>query len=157
MTNSSPEIEKIRVILIGDVFWYPDVYFGIRASITTYLENYMAEIDLMEAETGEVGILRASVFHPHIVFIASDPPDMNVTDLIRRLRPAGTNGKIVTMLMSNDPQWIRATIEAGADDYVSLPVPIDGDNFYRLIRNLYDGDRITLRDQWLERKNLKSE
>jgi DNA-binding NarL/FixJ family response regulator len=152
MTSSSPEIEKIRVLLIGDVFWYPDVYFGIRSSIKTYLENFMSAIDLMEAETGEKGIAQANTFNPHVVFIASDPPDMGVTALVQRLRSANTNVKIVTMSMSNNPQWIIATIEAGADDYASLPVPVHGDNFYKLIQNLYDGTRITLRREWLERK-----
>jgi DNA-binding NarL/FixJ family response regulator len=156
MADSSNGTDKIRVLLIGNILYFSD---GIIAPNKIYLDKYKDEIESLEVKTGQEGISKAEIFNPHMVFIASNPfDDMDVIEIVHRLRAVKPFTKIITMSLANDPKWMFATIEAGADDCGCLPIPIlkdDHDDFYTYIRNLYHGTQVTLRDEWIQRNGNK--
>lgn len=75
---------------------------------------------LLEATTGEAGLVEAATRQPDIVILDLGLPDIDGLDVIRRLREWTALPIIVLSARGQEPDKIAA-LDAGADDYVSKP------------------------------------
>ena len=75
---------------------------------------------LVEATTGEAGLVEAATRQPDIVILDLGLPDLDWIDVIRRLREWTALPIIVLSARGQERDKIAA-LDAGADDYVSKP------------------------------------
>ena len=128
------------------------------------LKTHSDEIDYLGwAKTGQDGISKAKALNPDIVLVDGLLADMNMNSIyvVRLIREASESIKIITMSMSNNPQWIMNTIDAGADHYICQPMLGIGtnkyilmDNMYDAVKNLYYHNGISLREEMTMKKGL---
>ncbi len=86
----------------------------LRASLTTQ------GFRLVEATTGEDGLVQAATRQPELIILDLGLPDMDGLNVIRRLREWTTVPIIVLSARGQERDKISA-LDAGADDYVSKP------------------------------------
>ena len=139
-----PEKEKrIRILAITQE--------GFAQSIENNLAEHQDEVEFIgNSKTGEQGIRQAQLLSPDVVLIDAYTPDMNPIEVVSALRQSNANLHIITSSLPNDPHWIMASIEAGANDCISQP--LSSDDLYQLIHRLYHRTGPSLRDQHNERK-----
>ncbi|HSB70557.1 MAG TPA: response regulator [Candidatus Methylomirabilis sp.] len=99
------------VVIIEDE---PQIRRFLRASLATQ------GFRLVEAVTGEAGLLQAATRQPDIIVLDLGLPDMDGLDVIRRLREWTAVPIIVLSARGQERDKIGA-LDAGADDYVSKP------------------------------------
>ena len=75
---------------------------------------------LLEATTGEAGLVEAATRQPDIVILDLGLPDIDGLDVIRRLRE-WTPLPIIVLSARGQERDKIAALDAGADDYVSKP------------------------------------
>lgn len=95
---------------------------AIRNLITTTLENH--DYRFVTAENGEQAIIEVSSRNPEFVLLDLGLPDMDGTDVIRKIRTWTQVPVIVISARSEDTDKIEA-LDAGADDYLSKPFSVD--------------------------------
>ncbi len=78
------------------------------------------DFQLIEAATGEEGIVSAAMRPPDVVLLDIGLPDMDGFEVTRRLREWSTVPIIVLSARGQEGDKIRA-LDAGADDYVTKP------------------------------------
>jgi two-component system KDP operon response regulator KdpE len=74
----------------------------------------------LEAENGEGAIQSAAVNHPDLVILDLGLPDMDGTEVTRRLRE-WTNVPVIVISIRDSEQDKVAALDAGADDYLTKP------------------------------------
>ena len=99
------------VVVIEDE---PQIRRFLRASLTTQ------GFRLVEAVTGEDGLVQAATRQPDIVVLDLGLPDIDGLEVIRRLRE-WTAVPIVVLSARGQERDKIAALDAGADDYVSKP------------------------------------
>ncbi len=92
----------------------PAILRFLRASLVTQ------GFRLVEATTGDAGLMQAATRQPDIVVLDLGLPDVDGLDVIRRLREWTTIPIIVLSARGQENDKIAA-LDAGADDYVSKP------------------------------------
>jgi two-component system, OmpR family, KDP operon response regulator KdpE len=75
---------------------------------------------ILEAETGDEAIKVAAVHHPELIILDLGLPDMDGTDVTRRLRE-WTDVPIIVISVRDNEQDKVAALDAGADDYLTKP------------------------------------
>jgi two-component system KDP operon response regulator KdpE len=115
------EPEGASILLIEDE---PQIRRFLRASLGA--QGYR----LVEAVTGEEGLLQAATRQPDLVLLDLGLPDLDGVDVIRRLREWASIPIIVLSARGQERDKIAA-LDAGADDYVSKPFAV-GELFARL-------------------------
>lgn len=75
---------------------------------------------LVEAETGKQGLLEAGQCRPDVIILDLGLPDVDGTEVIRRVREWSAVPIIVLSARGQEKDKISA-LECGADDYVSKP------------------------------------
>jgi two-component system, OmpR family, KDP operon response regulator KdpE len=80
--------------------------------------------DVLTADTGEAGLDAAATAIPDCVILDLGLPDIDGTEVIRRLRGWSEVPVIVLSVRDSGSQKVDA-LDAGADDYVSKPFAID--------------------------------
>ncbi len=108
------EAEGASVLLIEDE---PQIRRFLRASLGA--QGYR----LVEAGTGEDGLLQAATRLPDLVILDLGLPDLDGVDVIRRLREWAGMPIIVLSARGQERDKIAA-LDAGADDYVSKPFAV---------------------------------
>lgn len=86
----------------------------LRASLPSH--GYRLE----EAETGEAGLLKASIYRPDLIILDLGLPDMDGLEVAKRLREWSTKPIIVLSAREREEDKIAA-LDAGADDYLTKP------------------------------------
>ncbi len=109
-----PEPGDASVLLIEDE---PQIRRFLRASLGAH--GYR----LVEAETGEDGLLQAATRQPDLVVLDLGLPDLDGLDVIRRLREWASMPIIVLSARGQERDKIAA-LDAGADDYVGKPFAV---------------------------------
>ena len=79
---------------------------------------------VVEAETGEDGLIQAATRQPDLVVLDLGLPDLDGIEVIRRLREWATVPIIVLSARGGEPDKVAA-LDAGADDYVAKPFGMD--------------------------------
>jgi two-component system, OmpR family, KDP operon response regulator KdpE len=78
---------------------------------------------VVEAETGEDGLLQAATRQPDLVVLDLGLPDLDGLEVIRRLREWATVPIIVLSARGGESAKVAA-LDAGADDYVAKPFAV---------------------------------
>jgi two-component system KDP operon response regulator KdpE len=105
-----PEAGPVVVVIEDE----PQIRRFLRASLSTQ------GFRLVEAVTGEEGLVQAATRQPDIVILDLGLPDMDGLDVIRRLRE-WTAVPIIVLSARGQERDKIAALDAGADDYVSKP------------------------------------
>ena len=90
----------------------------IRRVLETALPSHGYEVD--SAASGFEALNRAAIFRPDLVVLDLGLPDLDGTEIIRRLREWTTVPIIVLSVREDEKDKIKA-LDAGADDYVTKP------------------------------------
>lgn len=95
---------------------------AVRNLITTTLEtqNYGYHI----AENGENGIIEAVTYRPDIIILDLGLPDIDGTEIIKKIRTWSNVPIIVVSARSDDKDKIDA-LDCGADDYLTKPFSVE--------------------------------
>jgi CheY-like chemotaxis protein len=166
MSEPPSKVEKIRVLLIRSLFDFDAIIRNFSEEEKTKFNDFLASVprfrpaddyadflntqwDDIEflgwAKTGAEGLELAKTLQPDVILVDSSIDDMHTAEVVRLIRAALPETKIITMSLSNNPSWIRDTIEAGADHYACQP--LIADYIYNAIRGLHDGTVTSLREQ----------
>ncbi len=79
--------------------------------------------DLIEAETGQEGVRLAASHNPDLVILDLGLPDVEGIEVVRRLREWSAMPIVVLTARGQDADKV-ATLDAGADDYVTKPFSV---------------------------------
>jgi len=90
----------------------------IRRVLETALPSH--GYDVASAASGFEALNRAATFHPDLVVLDLGLPDLDGTEIIRRLREWTEVPIIVLSVREDEKDKIKA-LDAGADDYVTKP------------------------------------
>ena len=94
----------------------------IRRALRTSLEAHGYEV--AGVATGEEGVLSAVDFAPELVLLDLGLPDMDGTEVIRRIRTFSDVPVIVLSVREGQTDKVAA-LDAGADDYVTKPFAME--------------------------------
>ena len=89
----------------------------IRRFLNASLGN---RYSILEAENGNEAIKIAAMDHPQIIILDLGLPDMDGTDVTRRLRE-WTDAPIIIISVRDTEEDKVAALDAGADDYLTKP------------------------------------
>ena len=119
----------MRVFLSDD---HPLFRIGMRLSLEQ--EDH---IDLVgEASDGYSSVERILSSDPDVSLIDVDMPGMSGIGVVRILRKAGFQKKIIILSTYNDENYIRDAMDAGADGYVLKCV--EGSELVRILRSMHE-------------------
>ena len=119
----------MRVFLSDD---HPLFRIGMRLSFEQ--EDH---IDLVgEASDGYSSVERILSSNPDVSLIDVDMPGMSGIGVVRILRKAGFQKKIIILSTYNDENYIRDAMDAGADGYVLKCV--EGSELVRILRSMHE-------------------
>src|ERR1041385_4837843 len=89
----------------------------IRRFLNASLGN---RYSILEAENGNEAIRLAAIDHPELIILDLGLPDMDGTEVTRRLRE-WTNIPIIVISVRDSEEDKVAALDAGADDYLTKP------------------------------------
>jgi two-component system KDP operon response regulator KdpE len=78
---------------------------------------------VVEAETGKIGLIQATSRHPDLIILDLGLPDMDGVELARQLREWSSVPIIVVSARGKEQDKIVA-LDAGADDYLTKPFSV---------------------------------
>jgi two-component system, OmpR family, KDP operon response regulator KdpE len=102
---------KNTVVIIDDEI-------QIRKILTIALES--VDYKVVEAETGQAGIVQVATTHPQAVILDLGLPDRDGLGIIKELR-TWTNIPIIILSVRNSEEDIISALDYGADDYLTKP------------------------------------
>ena len=114
----------IRVLTIDD-------NSSMTELLGTFLRNY--GMDVISCNDGHIGIEMARKEKPNIIILDLLNPGTNEWEICKALR-AFTNTPIAILSAHDDPAEISKALDAGADDYLTKPIP--GNILIAHIKNL---------------------
>jgi two-component system KDP operon response regulator KdpE len=79
---------------------------------------------LIEAETGQQGLIEAATRAPDVILLDLGLPDMDGVEVARRIREWSTTPIIVLSARGRERDKVEA-LDAGADDYLTKPFGVD--------------------------------
>lgn len=106
--------EPTRLLVIDDE---PPIRRFLRSSLPP------EEVEILEAETGELGIRLVGQKNPDVVLLDLGLPDMDGLDVVRQLREWTSVPIIILSARGQEADKIAA-LDAGADDYLTKPFSI---------------------------------
>jgi two-component system, OmpR family, KDP operon response regulator KdpE len=89
----------------------------IRRFLNASLEN---RYSIFEAENGERAIQSVAINHPDLIILDLGLPDMDGTEVTRRIRE-WTDIPVIVISVRDSEQDKVAALDAGADDYLTKP------------------------------------
>ena len=93
---------------------------AIRRFLNAALGN---RYTILEAGTGEDALQAAAVSHPNVIILDLGLPDMDGTEVTRRLRE-WTDVPVIVISVQDSEEDKVAALDAGADDYLTKPFGI---------------------------------
>jgi two-component system KDP operon response regulator KdpE len=106
--------DRPRILVIEDE---PEIRRFLRVSLTGH------DFDLVEAEQGREGILRAATHQPDLIILDLGLPDIDGAEVIRQVRDWSQMPIIVLSARGQERDKVAA-LDAGADDYLTKPFGI---------------------------------
>src|SRR5664279_3195227 len=100
-----------RILVIDDEL-------AIRRFLHTVLSG--DEFSLHEADNGHAGLAAAAAFRPDVILLDLGLPDLDGTEVIRRIREWSQVPIIVLSVRDREDDKVGA-LDAGADDYLTKP------------------------------------
>jgi two-component system KDP operon response regulator KdpE len=105
---------ETRILIIDDES-------AIRRLLKLNLEASLFQVE--EAESGELGLEKATSFHPHLIILDLGLPDLNGFEVLKRLRE-WTSIPVLVLTVTDDEATKVKLLDAGADDYLTKPFGI---------------------------------
>ncbi|HEX7132513.1 MAG TPA: response regulator [Iamia sp.] len=96
---------------------------NLRALLVAALRHFGWEV--MPARDGREAIDLTASIQPDVVLLDVNMPVHDGFEVCRRLRAAGVSVPIVFLSASTSEEQRRRATEAGADDYLAKPLPLD--------------------------------
>jgi len=90
----------------------------LREGIKALLSEEPDFVVVGEAGDGRQAIQQCQKLKPHVVLMDLSMPDLNGTEAIRTIKQRDPEIKIIALTMHKSEEYVRATLEAGADGYV---------------------------------------
>lgn len=111
-TNSETKQDKLmtRVLLVED-------HNLVRQGTRLYLESQGVDI-IGEATNGREAVQMARELKPDVVIMDIHLPELTGVEATRRIRHDNDAVRILVLTAYNDPAYVNALIEAGADGYI---------------------------------------
>src|SRR5262249_38051638 len=100
----------LRVLLAED-------HSVVRQGIKLYLESRGVEI-VGEAPNGGVAVEMAHVLQPDVIVMDIHMPELTGIEATRRIRHDNENIRILVLTAYDEPSYIHALLETGADGYI---------------------------------------
>lgn len=100
----------IRVLLAED-------HLVVRQGVRLYLESRGVEV-VGEASNGRAAIEMAHTLHPDVIVMDINMPELTGIEATRRIRHEHENIQILVLTAYDEPSYIHALLEAGADGYI---------------------------------------
>jgi CheY-like chemotaxis protein len=102
------------------------LHIADRAEDRTLVEDLLKKepVGLLQALEGEEGIFRAQTAHPALILLDLQLPDMEASEVLRRLKeePATRSIPVIVTLDSFSPRHLQELEEAGAVGHLSKPI-----------------------------------
>ncbi|MET4162753.1 two-component system KDP operon response regulator KdpE [Marinobacterium sp. MBR-111] len=115
MTESTANRESHCILIIDDE---PQIRHFLRISLKT--EGY----ELIEAESGEVGLSLCARYSPNLVILDLGLPDMDGSDVLANLREWASVPVLILSVRDQEPEKVKA-LDLGANDFITKPFSID--------------------------------
>lgn len=126
-----------RVILVDD-------HALIRAGLRRLLAED-PEIEVVgEAANGRLAIAAVGLLAPHLVLMDLAMPDMNGIKATIEIKQRYPEVRVLMMTMHKTPEYVRASLEAGADGYVLKET--EPEEFFTAIHSVLQGKRYLSND-----------
>lgn len=113
--------EGVRILVVDDEK-------QIRRMLKTALTGY--GYNIAEGASGREGLNQTAIFHPDLIILDLGLPDMEGTEVIKRLREWTGIPIIILSVRENEEDKIKA-LDLGADDYITKPFSM-GELFARI-------------------------
>lgn len=111
MDAATVEQHKIRVILAED-------HAILRDGLRALLQNDPSLEVIAEANNGQDAVRLAAKLEPDLILMDLSMPGTNGTEAIPLIKRRVPNAKIIALTIHNTEEYVRATLDAGADGYV---------------------------------------
>jgi DNA-binding NarL/FixJ family response regulator len=123
----------IRVVLADD-------HGVVRRGIRDFLTEAGDMAVVAEADNGAIAYDLVIQHQPDVVLLDVQMPQGSGIDVTRRLRASGRALGILILTAFDDPPYVKAAIEAGANGYVLKSS--DADTIVGAVRAVYEGKQI---------------
>jgi two-component system response regulator NreC len=90
----------------------------LREGIRALLSGNPDLVIVGEAGDGREAIQRSQELQPHVILMDLSMPNINGTEAIRAIKQRNPSIKIIVLTVHKSEEYVRATLEAGADGYV---------------------------------------
>lgn len=90
----------------------------LREGIKALLSREPDLVIVGEADDGRQAIQKCKELEPHVVLMDLSMPNLNGTEAIRAIKQRNPGIKIIALTMHKSEEYVRATLESGADGYV---------------------------------------
>ncbi len=123
----------IRVVLADD-------HSVVRRGIRDFLTDAGDITVVAEAEDGVQALTLVSAHKPDVVVLDIQMPNLGGIDVTRRLRSEGLTLGILILTAFDDPPYIKASLEAGANGYVLKSS--EADELIEAVHAVYEGKQV---------------
>lgn len=96
---------------------------SIRDLLTTALR--FTGFTIETADSGKDALRRAATFHPDLIVLDVNLPDVNGFDVCRRLRAGGDAYPVIFLTARDEAEDLREGFSGGADDYLTKPFSLE--------------------------------
>jgi len=122
----------IKVMLVDD---HPLFREGVIARL-----SMSDEISVVaEAENGRQAIAQIDTFHPDVILMDINMPEMNGMEALEVIAEKYESINILMLSMHDDKEYVLNVIRAGASGYILKD--ISGDEMIRAIKSVFKGDK----------------
>jgi DNA-binding NarL/FixJ family response regulator len=125
--------ESIRVVLADD-------HSAVRRGIRDFLTEAGDIVVVGEAETGTQAHQLTLQHQPDVAVLDVQMPDGNGLDAAKHLRQDHYQGGILILTAFDDPPYIRAALEAGANGYVLKSS--QADEIVEAVHSVFEGKQV---------------
>jgi DNA-binding NarL/FixJ family response regulator len=126
-------MKSIRVMVVDD---HPIVRQGVRSLLSNYADFQVVG----EADNGASALERIAAIAPDVVLLDIRMPGETGIDIIRRLRQAMPEAKVLMLTSFDDDEYVAGALRAGAHAYVLKNV--SDETLASAIRAVYYGERV---------------
>ncbi len=123
----------IRVVLADD-------HSVVRRGIRDFLTEAGGILVVAEADNGAQALEAVGTTQPDVVVLDIQMPGGNGLEVARQLRGTGQTLGILILTAFDDPPYIRAALEAGANGYVLKSS--DADEIVEAVRAVHEGKQV---------------
>jgi CheY-like chemotaxis protein len=99
----------------------------VNFTLVERILEFRPSLKLMHARSGGDGVELAQTYHPKLILLDLNLPDMHGSEVLRRLQTQPQTATVPVVVLSADatPSQIERLLTAGARNYLTKPFDID--------------------------------